>query len=132
MSEFHCNLTSNEFQKLSACSGTPQILDTRRFGWLDAVSDRIQPAALRSRLIIIGTWRASRITELVAAHCISAELVMIERLLEPGSTELPDCPCGKQMRLEQTQIATNDTEIRIFQCPGCKRELRLTVWSIAD
>jgi hypothetical protein len=53
---------------------------------------------------------------------------MLERLLEPGSTELPDCVCGTQMRLEKTQAAQDDTEIRIFQCPRCQRELRLTVW----
>jgi hypothetical protein len=53
---------------------------------------------------------------------------MIERLLEPGSTELPDCACGKQMRFDCTQIATSDTEIRNFHCDNCQRELRLTVW----
>jgi hypothetical protein len=53
---------------------------------------------------------------------------MLERLLEPGSTELPDCVCGTQMRLEKTQAAQDDTEIRIFRCPRCQRELRLTVW----
>jgi hypothetical protein len=32
------------------------------------------------------------------------------------------------MRLERTQAAQDDTEIRIFQCPRCQHELRLTVW----
>jgi len=56
---------------------------------------------------------------------------MIERLLEPGSTELPDCMCGNQMRLGGLRAATNDTEIKTFFCPACERELRLTVWSEA-
>jgi hypothetical protein len=53
---------------------------------------------------------------------------MLERLLEPGSTELPSCMCGSEMRLERKQAAQHDTEIRIFQCPRCRHELRLTVW----
>jgi hypothetical protein len=53
---------------------------------------------------------------------------MLERLLEPGSTDLPACVCGAEMRLERTQAAQDDTEIRIFQCPRCQHELRLTVW----
>jgi hypothetical protein len=58
-------------------------------------------------------------------------VAMLERLLETGSTELPPCACGKEMRYERTQLATSDTEIRIFRCPDCERELRLTVWSAA-
>ena len=53
---------------------------------------------------------------------------MLERLLEPESTELPNCACGKVMTLERTQRANSDTEIKIFGCSSCDRELRLTVW----
>ena len=53
---------------------------------------------------------------------------MLERLLEPGSTELPKCACGEEMRRQRTRSATSDTEIQVFQCPECKRELHLTVW----
>jgi hypothetical protein len=53
---------------------------------------------------------------------------MLERLLEPSSEELPNCVCGNAMDLERTQAASADTEIKIFRCAKCERELRLTVW----
>ena len=56
---------------------------------------------------------------------------MLERLLEPGSTEAPTCICNGEMRLARTEAADRDTEIRIFQCPNCEHELRLTVWNSA-
>jgi hypothetical protein len=63
------------------------------------------------------------------AVCVVRDVAMLERLLEAGSTELPSCACGKEMRYEGIQGATSDTEIRIFRCVTCNRELRLTVWS---
>ena len=53
-----------------------------------------------------------------------------ERLLEAGSTELPDCRCAAEMNLVATVVAVSDgdTEIRIFRCPHCNHELRLTAW----
>jgi DNA-directed RNA polymerase subunit RPC12/RpoP len=52
-----------------------------------------------------------------------------ERLLEAGSTELPDCRCGAEMNLIAiVRVADGDTEIRIFRCPNCNHELRLTAW----
>jgi hypothetical protein len=52
-----------------------------------------------------------------------------ERLLEAGSTELPDCRCTAEMHLMATvPVADGDTVIRIFRCPDCNHELRLTVW----
>jgi len=43
-----------------------------------------------------------------------------ERLLEPGSTELPDCRCAAEMNLMAiVPVPGGDTEIRIFQCPDC-------------
>ena len=57
---------------------------------------------------------------------------MLERLLEPGSTELPKCACRSETHHERTQVVTGDTEIRIFRCLNCNRELRLTVWSESD
>ena len=52
-----------------------------------------------------------------------------ERLLEAGSTELPDCRCGAEMKLTAiVPVAGGDAEIRIFQCPDCSHELRLTAW----
>ena len=40
-----------------------------------------------------------------------------ERLLEVGSTELPDCRCAAEMNLMAIVPAGGDTEIRIFRCP---------------
>jgi hypothetical protein len=54
---------------------------------------------------------------------------MIERLLEPGSTERPLCNCSKEMILVRTEVKSADTQLRIFECPSCKREMRLMVWS---
>ena len=52
-----------------------------------------------------------------------------ERLLDAGSTELPDCRCGAEMKLTAiVPVAGGDTEIRVFQCPDCSHELRLTAW----
>jgi len=52
-----------------------------------------------------------------------------ERLLDAGSTELPDCRCGAEMKLTAiVPVAGGDAEIRIFQCPDCSHELRLTAW----
>ena len=52
-----------------------------------------------------------------------------ERLLEAGSTELPDCRCAAEMSLMAiVPVADGDTEIRIFRCPDCSHELRLTAW----
>jgi hypothetical protein len=53
-----------------------------------------------------------------------------ERLLEAGSTELPDCRCGAEMNLFTIVglASGDDTEIRIFRCPNCSHELRLTAW----
>src|SRR6516225_6432800 len=52
-----------------------------------------------------------------------------ERLLEAGSTELPDCRCAAEMNLIAiVPLSGGDTEIRIFRCPKCSHELRLTAW----
>jgi hypothetical protein len=52
-----------------------------------------------------------------------------ERLLVTGSTELPDCSCAAEMHLMATvPVHGGDTEIRIFRCPDCSHELRLTFW----
>ena len=52
-----------------------------------------------------------------------------ERLLEAGSTELPDCRCTAEMNLMAiVPVAGGDTEIGIFRCPNRRHELRLTAW----
>jgi hypothetical protein len=54
-----------------------------------------------------------------------------ERLLVPGSTDLPDCHCGELMHIEGGEELSNrtDAQIRIYRCPVCHHEMRLTVWS---
>ena len=42
-----------------------------------------------------------------------------ENLLAPGSTELPECRCGAEMRLAATRPLDDDTEIRVFRCDSC-------------
>jgi hypothetical protein len=52
-----------------------------------------------------------------------------ERLLEAGSTELPDCRCAAEMNLLAIVPRDGgDTEIRIYRCLNCSHELRLTAW----
>jgi hypothetical protein len=52
-----------------------------------------------------------------------------ERLLEADSTELPDCRCRAEMRLIDTVRGhSGGSEVRVFRCPDCNHELRLTVW----
>ena len=52
-----------------------------------------------------------------------------ERLLAADSTELPYCRCAAEMNLMAiVPVAGGDTEIRIFRCPECSHELRLTAW----
>ena len=61
----------------------------------------------------------------------TGEIMSIERLLEPGNTELPDCICGKQMKVfSVTPVSERgDAYIRVYKCPSCQHEMRLTVWA---
>ena len=52
----------------------------------------------------------------------------IERLLVPGSTEMPDCSCGAEMRLAESSPQSPDAEVRRYVCPACAHEFILTVW----
>jgi hypothetical protein len=53
-----------------------------------------------------------------------------ERLLVPGCTELPECRCGKEMQITRTHRLpeTSDSHVRVYTCPACQHEMRLTVW----
>jgi hypothetical protein len=63
------------------------------------------------------------------SHGDGGVMSKFERLLEAGSTELPDCRCAAEMKLTAVvPMAGGDTEIRIFRCPDCSHELRLTAW----
>ncbi len=58
---------------------------------------------------------------------------LFERLSVPGCTELPECRCGKQMRVASIDSLpqTRDAHIRVYGCPACQHEMRLTVWADA-
>jgi len=51
-----------------------------------------------------------------------------ERLFVLGSTELPDCRCGSEMKIVKSDAIGSDGEVRIYRCPQCEHELRLTAW----
>ena len=54
-----------------------------------------------------------------------------ERLLVPGCTELPECRCGKEMQIARVDRLQekSDVHIRVYYCPSCHHEMRLTVWA---
>jgi len=58
-----------------------------------------------------------------------AVMSKFERVLEAGSTELPDCRCSAEMQLTAVVPLSGDgSQVRIFRCPDCSHELRLTMW----
>ena len=69
---------------------------------------------------------AGRFVRLVVA-CMS----LYERLLAPGSPELPECRCGGEMQAAGVDPLPDqtDAQIRIYKCPACQHEMRLTVWA---
>jgi hypothetical protein len=54
----------------------------------------------------------------------------LERLLVPGCAELSECRCGMEMHIARTNsfAGKSDTHIRVYVCPACHHEMRLTVW----
>jgi hypothetical protein len=61
---------------------------------------------------------------------LGGAMSVIERLLVPGCTELPECRCGKEMQIVGThRLPKSDAEIRVYNCPACHHEMRLTVWA---
>jgi hypothetical protein len=55
-------------------------------------------------------------------------MTKMERLLSPGSTELPDCRCGREMVHASSERCGADAEKRVYRCSSCGHEMRLTVW----
>lgn len=60
-------------------------------------------------------------------------MTKFERIIVPGSKELPDCQCGAQMRFVQSRRSdpASEIEVRVYKCSACDHELRLTVWADA-
>jgi hypothetical protein len=54
-----------------------------------------------------------------------------ERLLMAGSTELPECRCGSEMKIIKSDAMGSDGEVRTYRCPQCEHELRLTMWGMS-
>jgi len=54
---------------------------------------------------------------------------MFERLLEPGSMEVPSCQCGQEMHMAELKAKTADALVKVFRCEACNREMRLMVWN---
>jgi len=53
----------------------------------------------------------------------------LDRVLVPGSTEVPNCRCGTEMHLiAGVPVEGGESEVRIFRCRACSHELRLTIW----
>ena len=54
-----------------------------------------------------------------------------ERLMVPGCTELPACRCGQEMDIASIERLPegSDAAVRIYRCPTCHHEMRLTVWA---
>jgi hypothetical protein len=75
------------------------------------------------------TWRSLAINVQFPDVERGGAMSKFERLLVAGSTELPDCRCTAEMNLVAVMpVLAGDTEIRIFRCPDCNHELRLTAW----
>ena len=55
----------------------------------------------------------------------------IERLLALDCTDGLECRCGEEMQIARVEIlpTRTDAKIRVYNCPICHHELRLTVWS---
>jgi hypothetical protein len=52
-----------------------------------------------------------------------------ECFLVSGVTQLPECACGKEMRAAGVDsMPRSDSHIRVYDCPACHHEMRLTVW----
>ena len=54
-----------------------------------------------------------------------------ERRLVPGCTELPACRCGQKMQIASLDQlpGRSDAYVRVYNCPACHHERRLTVWA---
>jgi len=51
---------------------------------------------------------------------------VVQRLLKSKSIEFPACQCGGKMAIERIElIPDSDARFHIYQCPYCRRELRL-------
>ena len=54
------------------------------------------------------------------------------RFSVPGFTQLPKCRCGGNLHIANIDPLPEgrDTHIRVYNCPACQHEMRLTVWGV--
>jgi hypothetical protein len=54
----------------------------------------------------------------------------VEHSSVPGFTELPKCRYGGDLHIASANRLRErtDTHIRVYGCPACHYEMRLTVW----
>jgi hypothetical protein len=79
----------------------------------------------------LGTFLCIAAFSNMLGACGGSPMSAFERLLVPGSTELPACRCGTEMQIASLdQISDrSDAIIRVYGCPACHHEMRLTVWA---
>jgi len=54
----------------------------------------------------------------------------LERALETDCIELPQCGCGRQMRLSRIEpVPDYNKACTLYRCLNCQQEIRLTVWA---
>jgi hypothetical protein len=60
-------------------------------------------------------------------------MAALNSVLAPGSTEMPTCMCGKEMRLRRIEVhpAAEDTELRRYQCGACDHEMQVMIFTEA-
>ena len=60
-------------------------------------------------------------------------MAAMKTVLRPGSTEVPTCICGAEMRLTKVEPhpASEDTELRRYDCATCDHQMRVMVWKDA-
>jgi hypothetical protein len=57
-------------------------------------------------------------------------MAAMKTVLAPGSTEMPTCMCGEEMRLTtiESHSAGEEAELRRYECGACDHEMRVMVW----
>lgn len=85
----------------------------------------------RKRRALPDVFTGSLIRALMLTYSFLAggNMSKFERVVVADSTASPDCRWSAEMDLIAIVSSPGgDSEVRIFRCPECNHELRLTVW----
>jgi hypothetical protein len=97
-----------------------------------ALRSAVRPEGRKSTLQCNRTTGSALLARNASTSSRNAEGIMsiIERVLEPDSTETPTCICGNDMRLARVEPhgSIQDAETREFDC-GCGHRLKLVLWA---